>query len=156
MLGSISQIHCHCYSFCFTVALNVALMDLDMFGSKLELSVGCEMPSQQQEQHTPEEEILTIQVSGLPPGMDNPTFLKMSIEHFLMKLEIRFKSCDIVNSIAYVTLEDPSSEFDICSIVGKFYGVQFSYYNNIIMANVLFTDEQSCHALHVPYFYLWV
>lgn len=70
--------------------------------SKLQLEVGYVISSQ-------EEQALTIHISGLPQGMANPGFIKMSIEHYLMKAEIKTKSCDIVNEVAYVTLEDPSS-----------------------------------------------
>lgn len=98
-------------------------MELEILASKLQLDIGYEIPSQK-EQHMPkkhymspeeqctspaaEEQILAIQVSGLPVGMDN--LLKMSIEHYLMKLNIKFKSCEMIGNIAYVTLEDPSSE----------------------------------------------
>jgi hypothetical protein len=96
-------------------------MELEILASKLQLDVGYEIPSQKgqpQEQCmaqeeplvSQEEQILTIQISGLPPGMDNPNFLKMSIEHYLIKLNIKFKSCEIVGNVAYVTLEDPSSK----------------------------------------------
>ncbi len=100
-------------------------MELEILASKLQLAVGYEIPSQKGQHIMPpqeqcmsreeplasqEEQILTIQISGLPPGMDNPNFLKMSIEHYLIKLNIKFKSCEIVGNVAYVTLEDPSSE----------------------------------------------
>ena len=92
-------------------------MELEILASKLQLDVGYEIPTQKEqymppkEQHvSPEELILSIQVSGLPSGMDNPSLLKMSIEHYLMKLNIKFKSCEMVGNVAYITLEDPSSE----------------------------------------------
>ena len=93
-------------------------MDLEILASKLQLAVGYEISSQHmraQEQcmsplTSQEEQILTIHVSGLPPGMNVPSLLKMSIEHYLMKLDIKFKSCEMVGNAAYVTLEDPSSE----------------------------------------------
>lgn len=101
-------------------------MELEILASKLQLDVGYETPSQKEqymppkEQYmsseeqcmSPEELILAIQISGLPAGMDNPSFLKMSIEHYLMKLEIKSESCDIVGNVAYVTLKDPFSEYN--------------------------------------------
>ena len=85
-------------------------MDLDILASRLQLEVGYDVISNQDETFANEEHVLTIQIVGLPPGMATPDFIKMSIQHYLMKAEIRTKSCDIVNSVAYVTLEDPSSE----------------------------------------------
>lgn len=89
-------------------------MDLEILASKLQLAVGYQIPSQhmpaQEQCMSQEEQILTIQVSGLPAGMNDPGLLKMSIEHYLMKLNIKFKLCEMVGNAAYVTLEDPSSE----------------------------------------------
>ena len=94
-------------------------MELEILASKLQLAVGYEISFSQKEQHSsttmsqhisPKEQILTIQISGLPSGMDNPSFLKMSIEHYLMTLEIKIESCVIVGNVAYVALKDPSSE----------------------------------------------
>ena len=106
------------------VALNIVSMELEILASKLQLAVGYEIPSQKGQSMPPEEQymsreepytsqeeqILAIQASGLPSGMDNPSFLNMSIQHYLMKLNIKFKSCEMVGNVAYVTLEDPSSE----------------------------------------------
>ena len=93
----------------YIVALNVASMELEILASKLQLNVGYEISSQK-EQYSLEEQILTIQISGLPSGMNNPGFIKMSIEHYLMKLEIKVTSCEVINDVAYVTLDNPSSE----------------------------------------------
>ena len=94
-------------------------MELELLASKLQLDVGYEIPSQKEQYvspeeqcmyTSPEEQVLTIQVSGLPSGMDNPGFLQMSIEHYLMKLEIKIKSCSVINDVVYVLLDDPSSK----------------------------------------------
>lgn len=87
-----------------TVTHDVALMDLEILASKLWLEVCHEI-----ENLALEEQILTISISGLPPGMSSQ-IIQTSVKHYLMKAEIKTKSCDIVNDIAYVTLEDPSSE----------------------------------------------
>lgn len=87
-----------------TVTHDVAMMELEILASKLRLEVCYEI-----ENLALEEQILTIHISGLPPGMSSQ-FIQMSVKHYLMKAEIKTKSCDIVNGVAYVTLEDPSSE----------------------------------------------
>lgn len=85
-------------------------MDLEILASKLDLEVGRDIISNRNVISSQEEQVLTIHASGLPAGMTNDDFLKMSINHYLMKAEIKTKSCDVISGVAYVTLEDPSSK----------------------------------------------
>lgn len=87
-----------------TVTHDVALMELEILASKLRLEVCYEI-----ENLALEEQILTIRISGLPSGMSSQ-IIQTSVKHYLLKAEIRTKSCDIVDDVAYVTLEDPSCE----------------------------------------------
>ena len=103
------MIHCISLVCCDTIFFplvvhDVAAMELDILASKLQLEVGYTVSSQ-------EEHALTIQISGLPPTMATPEFIKMSVLHYLMKVEIKIKSCDMFDGVVYVVLEDPSSEY---------------------------------------------
>lgn len=108
-----------------TVTNDVASMELEILASRLQLEVCYEMENLSQE-----EQILTIRISGLPAGMSSQ-FIQTSVKHYLMKAEIKTKSCDVVNDVAYVALEDPSSE----------HLVQMEY--NFTIPSVFHTDLES-------------
>ena len=92
------------------VTHDVALREIEIFGNKLQLEVGHDIASRLGDSSAQEEQVLTINISGLPSGISSPRFIEMSIYYYLMKAEIKTKSCDLVNGVAYVALEDPSSE----------------------------------------------
>ena len=104
---------------------DVADMELDILASKLQLEVGYTISSH-------EEHALTIQISGLPPTMAKPEFIDMSVRHYLMKVEIKIKSCDIFDGVVYIVLEDPSSEFFLPCKVNLIIAVCFAEVADIV------------------------
>lgn len=111
-----------CFSLCFSypVAFEVVSKPTDLFGSDLQLEVGyCGPKPAEPSVDQPMGENTVLSVHGLPEGMmANLPMLKQALKHYIKQtMGYEATSCEIVDGIGYLSFDDVSGLYTVCTCV---------------------------------------